>query len=219
VAGQHILDPADTSTNGLWKTRNPLPAPVRKFGRYPNTHDWKPGDLVLVSHVNPRTSQKIIDVQAKGGFGSHHACWHHAAGYIGADVLCEASVRQGVRNVDVHTYVGNHKLRVLRDESLSDEQRHDISIRMVARMGNGYSFGDIVRLYFRSFKGFWLNDVQRVAAHGSCICSSLYADAYSAVTLKMLTAHAPNGIVMPAALSASPQLSDIPLYWRQIAEV
>jgi hypothetical protein len=47
------------------------------------------------------------------------------------------------------------------------------------------------------------------------ICSQLYADAYSAVTGRLIWAQI-NAPIMPATLSLTPALNDVTLHWKDI---
>jgi hypothetical protein len=50
----------------------------------------------------------------------------------------------------------------------------------------------------------------------SVICSRLYADAFSAVTGRLLSTEV-NAAITPATLSLSKAMQDVPLHWKSIA--
>ncbi len=216
-AKQIVLEPFNSSVDGQWVTSQPLPKSVPDFGRYPNTNDWRRGDLILVSAVAPGIiSRQIVAAQKQGGYDEAHARWHHAAAYAGDEYVCEATIA-GVQYQPLFKYVGGHAIRVLRDGTLTQEEGAQIVINMMARLRAWYSFINIAALAVQARGGFWIRPrAPQVHVRGACICSGLYADAYSMVTGRLLLRSTPHGIIMPAALSVSTMLADVPLHWRQL---
>jgi hypothetical protein len=216
---QQILDPNPSKIvpSGNWKPSGPIPVHVRRFKYFPNINDWLPGDLLLVSAVRPGwISRSIIAAQVRGGYRDEDACWHHAAMYIGDANVCEA-VGSGVQLTSIFHYVGSHRVRVRRDLGMTAEDRFRLVVKALARLRNSYSRGGVIKLFLRSFKGFWKDSAAPVTPFGvrAVICSQLYADAYAMVTSKLVV-NTSTTEVTPAALSETQQLTDIRLYWKSI---
>lgn len=215
---QTVLSPADNvRDDAFWHPPGPIPVHVREFGKYPNTNDWKPADLLLVSSVEPdAVTRQIIGTQTRGGFSADDARWQHAAVYLGDGFVMEATTH-GVRYAPLYPYLGKHRLRVRRPLGLEREDaRWRIAIQAAVRANEKYRFATILRLYVRSFHGFWRSPVTSFRAQSrALICSQLYSDSYSAVTGLLLSQTA-SEIVTPAALSQSDKFEDVPLYWRAI---
>ena len=92
---QCYLDPRRTEDiTEEWIPPGPIPGKVRQFGFYPNVDDWLPGDLILVSNIQPNWTHHVIErVQKLGGYSENDARWHHAAVYLGSNgEICEADV-------------------------------------------------------------------------------------------------------------------------------
>ena len=144
------------------------------------------------------------------------ARWHHAAMYIGDANICEATA-SGVNLVPIFDYVGTHLLRLRRNRNLTDKERFRVAVKALARLRNSYSQWSVVKLYARSFPGFWRDSGDPVSFFGASavICSQLYADAYAMATSKLITS-VPSVQVTPAALSETSQLTDVGLHWNSI---
>lgn len=215
---QSFLDPGDNQTNGSWRPSGPIPAEVRRFGRFPNIDDWLPGDLLLVAAVKPDwIQQEIVKAQERRGYDSVDARWTHAAVYMGDGYLCEAGTSR-VRYAPVATYVGDHLIRVRRDSALTETERWRLAIQAVVRLGEPYDFRKIFSIYKTSFSTSWTSTMRaQFRQKGrSVICSQLYFDAFSAVTGKLLPLNDLTAVT-PAALSLTPGLQDVSLHWQQIA--
>jgi hypothetical protein len=214
---QLLLDPQNVVAKSSWKPSGPIPAKVRKFDHFPNIDDWLPGDLLLISATRPPwISRQIISAQTRGGYSMDDARWHHAAMYIGDANICEATA-SGVSLVPIFDYVGAHKLRLRRDPLLSDKDRFRLAVKALARLRDSYSQWSVVKLYARSFPGFWHDSGDSVSffGAGAVICSQLYADAYAMATSKLITS-GPSVQVTPAALSETSKLTDVGLHWNSI---
>jgi hypothetical protein len=130
--------------------------------------------------------------------------------------VCEATL-EGVRTVPLFPYIGNHLIRVRRDPQLSGEQRYRLAMKAVLRLKMSYSVGQIVRLYFQSFQGFWNPSFKGIGTFGigAVICSELYSNAYSMVTSRIV--HDPTlSLATPAALSSTTVLADLQTRWLKI---
>jgi hypothetical protein len=215
---QVVLDPRNAKSNGTsWRPVGQLPAAVRKFGLYPNIEDWLPGDLVLVSQVQPDwIHQQITHAQTRSNYATEDARWQHAAVYMGDGFLSEAGT-SGVRYDSIANYVGEYLIRVRRDTALSSDDRWRLAIQAVVRLGERYGFARIFSIYRDSFSasfGVALR-AQFYKKKRTVICSQLYADAYSAVTGRLIWTQI-NAPITPATLSLTPALNDVTLHWKDI---
>lgn len=217
MSGQKILDPADQHTTGQWSPSGPIPPPLRQFGRFPNVRDWFPGDLLLFSAVHPNwISKSIIRGQENGGYAAEDARWHHVAVYLGDGIsICEAT-STGVHHAPIYPYLGEYLLRVRRDPTLTPDQRWQIAIKSLTRLGSRYSFRHILSLAYHSWHGFWRqnNSLPPLGAK-AVICSQLFSEAYTLVTSR-LPLSSPSGPMKPADLSLTESLTDIETSWLKI---
>lgn len=213
---QLALDPRDKSTKGVYESELPIRLKTRKLGIYPNTQEWLPADLLLVSQINRSWTQNfIVNGQLQGGYPEKDARWGHVAIYLGDNEICEA-MPSGVRHLSIEEYVdGNHLLRLRRDTALSEEQRWRIAIRALTRLRTGYAFGRAFELAGLLVRGF--NNLQFALRRNksTCICSELYANAYSPISGKVLQ-NSKSGEITPAFLSSTTQLEDVSIYWRAL---
>jgi hypothetical protein len=216
---QLVLDPADPSVRGSWTPPGPIPKAVRSFGRFPNADQWLPGDLILLSAVQPRlVSRQIIHAQEEGGFAPEHARWHHAAVYVGELRICEATLG-GVKAVFLYPYIGSHRIRVRRPPGLTPDERWKLVVNSLFHLGQGYSFETVLALAWQARKGFW-NGPKRLhnpLTSRAVICSQLYADAYSITTLRAL-GNTSGQTPSPASLSHTPLLQDVDVGWYSIGD-
>lgn len=216
---QQVLDPdfSKIIANGVWQASGPIPIHLRNFKHFPNIGDWLPGDLLLVSAVHPGwISRNIIKAQTRGGYTAEDARWHHAAMYIGDANVCEA-IGRGVQLTPIFDYVGSHYLRVRRDNSLTNDDRYRLVVKALARLRNSYSRGGVLKLFLKSFSGYWKNSGSPVTPFGvrAVMCSQLYAEAYAMATSKLVVNIAFTEVT-PAALSETLQLTDVALHWKSI---
>ena len=209
---QQYLNPAVEGASGSWQPPGPIPKRLRHFGRFPNTGDWQPGDLLLFSAVRPSlASRAIIRTQEKGGFLECHARWHHAAVYLGHDHLCEAVLWGGVRYEPIYAYVGSHLIRVRRDERLTDIQRYEITIRSLALLKENYSVRRLPLLAFYGVAGYWTRN-RLPPDTPTVICSQLFSHAYGLATGRYVANPAAIPVV-PADLSMTDVLTDVKTDW------
>lgn len=215
---QLILEPSNQSTSGEWRPDGALPSSVRDmFGRYPNIDEWKPGDLILfhIPDKTPWMSRLIIKAQS-ANYAFEHARWHHAAIYVGDGFLCEADVRHGVRHAPIHEYVGRHCIRVRRDAKLTEADQYKLAVRALTRLRQSYSFLEILKLAFQTRRGLWRPSEFMLSTEGM-ICSHLYNMAYQGVAKRILFDTKERSII-PAELSLTDVLTDVPVCWRRISK-
>ncbi len=211
------LDPDDKQTVGTWQPGRPIDHPgFWDFGRFPNTDDWLPGDLILVSHIKPGFMQRrIIRAQKARGYNDHSK-WHHVACYLGDEDICEALLT-GVKRDHISKYVGRHHIKVMRDATLSDKERNALTGWMLTRSGDSYSFTEIGKQILASAgRLFHPRRPPRVESSGACICSGVYCDAYAAATGRLLVRLTTNAVKpCPADLSLA-GLKEVDTRWRRI---
>jgi hypothetical protein len=216
-----FLDPNNIVSSGNHPSPpHKLSSSIRTFGYLPDTKSWRPGDLILISEIDPDLiSRTIINVQNKLGFLHHHSQWHHAAIYLGDDYLCEATIK-GVRHFPIYKYVGSHLIKIRRDSSLDLNDSYRIAIQGLLRLRYRYSLPSIFRLFWQSNilqskiwqskRNFLKSNFEpRKLSSRATICSQLYADAFGSITQKTLDADFTLPMT-PAALSASHMLFDLP---------
>ena len=220
VSGQVFLDPRDLTTAGQWKPPVTIPPSLRQFGRFPDVSKWLPGDLLLLSSIKPRRiSQYIIHGQERGGYASEDARWHHAAVYLGDGInICEAVPGKGVRYTPIYHYIGGYLLRIRRDPTLTMDQRWRIAMQSLTRLGSSYGFRGILSLIRQSWQGYWQPDnrLPLLVVARTLICSQLFSDSYTMVTGRLLVQQPHHGIVKPADLSFTSQLTDVETTWLQM---
>lgn len=214
-----ILDPSKT----FHAVQHPDPPGVlqpraRKFGFVPSLDKLRPGDLLLVSQIKaPFVSRTIRAVQAKAGFDDLDGEWHHAAVWVGNDLLCEAQ-GSGVRTRAIYDYcAGTHKLRFRRPPDLSDLDSALLALEAALKIRYGYNRRAIFELWLQANTGWGRvnGDRPKPLSPRATICSQLYADAYGLITRRTLDAQAVLGVT-PAHLSASKLLVDIEMQWYAI---
>ncbi len=192
-----------------------LPA-VREFGFIPSIEKLRAGDLLLVSEVSPPLISKAIQtIQKQAGFEKKHAMWHHAAVYVGNELLCEAE-RNGTRIVPIYHYCkGKHALRFRRDNSLNELESCKIALEAALKLKYKYDRSAVLQLYWQSKTGWkYKKDTPRKINVNATICSQLYADAYGVVTKNTLDSS--TLCVSPAHLASNKTLQDIPMTWLSI---
>ena len=216
---QQVLDPANVASARTRPQSPPrtLPPSVREFGYLPDFDEWKPGDLLLFAASRPGLVQRrIVSVQKAMNYSAADARWHHAAVYIGDRYLCEARPG-GVRYHPVVESIGSSTLlRIRRDPSLDDSQRFRLAIHALMRLSQPYSYASILRAFFRP-----VNPNRFVLAlrprQMALICSQLFHEAYMEATERTLVERADIDVV-PAELSATDRLTDVPTSWVRLAE-
>jgi cell wall-associated NlpC family hydrolase len=222
--GRFILDPENVGIPGnpTWDPQN-VPRRVREnFGYVPDEAQLRPGDLLLVCPKNQdAVSNGIRNVQLEAGQHKRDACWCHVGIYLGAQeaAICEATLA-GVQVGELYDYlpgddVPANWLRFRRDPDMSPEDRWRLCVHALKMIGEPYDVGAAYRLFVQSGnrKYFWRS--HRSHAGIAVICSQLYRNAFQHVTGRLPVAKNVN-IVLPAELSATPLLQDVPVNWVKL---
>ncbi|MBF0306617.1 MAG: hypothetical protein HQL41_13315 [Alphaproteobacteria bacterium] len=185
------------------------------FGYFPDIDLLLPGDLLLFMAAKPKwVSRRIQAAQRKGGYPNPHARWHHAAVHIGKGHIVEAVAEGRVSYRQMYHYIGSHCIRVRRDPSLSNDDRYGLAIEALTTLRARYSIGAIPKILAHTIKGLWRTDIHDRSMR-PVICSQVYADAYMTTTNRLVVPRTP-GYVIPAALSETPVLQDVPIPWKSI---
>lgn len=223
------LHPTNPSScrGGKWSRRGAIPESVRKFGWIFDTSLLEPADLILVRETKTdRVGRAIVGAQLRGGYHCNDARWTHAAMYVGDGItLCEATFslnpfeKGGVILTPVWEYCGSHIVRVRRPKELkTSNDRWLVAISALTNLNKAYDFGYILNLAFRAQRGegFWANDTRCHLKPSALVCSTLYADAYTRHTRKVL-GEKENGHCTPAYLSQCDQFVDVGVNWLEIS--
>ena len=158
--------------------------------------------------------ERILRTQTKLNYGDDDARWHHAAIYIGDSYLCEARPG-GVRYHPVVEFVPHMLMRVRRDRALAQPQQFRIAIRALMRLTKPYAYGSAARSWLRSWWRPGQFTLSGRARNRAVICSQLFHDAYMEATGRTLVERADID-VLPAELSACPDLSDVSATWAHL---
>ncbi|MFG5408118.1 hypothetical protein ABXN37_08350 [Piscinibacter sakaiensis] len=215
----HCLDPRETSRSFAHPDppSEQLPMAVRTFGHMPSLDQLRPGDVLLVSALNKSAVSKAIEhVQLTAGFDAWHAQWHHAAVYVGNNLICEAQL-WGVRIASVFKYAaGTHLIRFRRDTALDDLGSCKVALEAALKLRYGYDWRSVVQLLTQAKWGWRGGSGRpRQLSERATLCSQLYADAYGVVTASTLDSRAEAGVT-PAHLSVNKTLSDLPMAWLSL---
>lgn len=136
--------------------------------------------------------------------------------YIGDYTLCEATVNRVKQSSLYDHYVKTHLMRVRRDPRLSTEERWQVTVHSLKRLGKRYGFGKAMVVWWQSFYGFWKGNKGFIFLPGkTVVCSSLFAEAYSSATSRTM-GNTDHNIPTPAFLSHTNFLQDIQTTWRCI---
>ena len=193
-----------------------LPPSVRAFGFVPTLDRLRAGDLLLVSPLKSNlVAGAIQTVQLLAGFVETHARWHHAAVYVGNDLICEAQVT-GVVTESLYKYcTGDCLLRFRRDNGMQALDSCRLALEVALKLKYRYSWASILQLLWQAHAGWGSRAAPRRLSARATICSQLYADAYGVVTKSTLDSSATVGVT-PAHLAANRTLADIPMDWLSV---
>jgi hypothetical protein len=219
-----LLPDSAPLANGNWVPPGAIPASLREFGKYPNTSDWWPGDLLLTRDIEPdRVSRAITSAQVRGGYHQDDSDWTHAALYLGDGLnVCEASFDSPWRGGDVRItrlwdYCGSYALRVRRSTFITEEETGWLmAVSALTHLREDYDFSYVWKLALQAWsgRGFWQSDIRVSIKPSALVCSTLYADAHNRVTRRLLGES--NGLCVPAYLSQCRELDEINADWLRI---
>lgn len=213
---QRIIDPSSAAAAVGEISINLLPTKTRQFGFVPDLAQCMPGDLVLFRDAIPsRASQLIARAQSGAGFAPEHSAWTHAAIFLYEDFVVEAVPRHGVHTRTLYSDVPNRILRVRRKSELLDTDRYKIALRALRMLGTRYATLSAFKMGFRMAKGLWDGDGS-FESQSSVICSKVFFDAYADTTRAFLRNCPVGDAVLPAHLSATPDLEDVEIGWLKL---
>ena len=218
---QLVIDPDNLGNPGGPKPLK-VPRAARTFGFVPDFSVCKPGDLILSHGTRPGAiSRWITHAQTQAGFADYDSRWTHAAVFLYDDWIVEAVPWRGVRTRSLFEDIPGSILRVRRSPlafirpDLTEIVRYKIALRALRMLGIRYSHFDAGRLGWQLSSG--ISDGASFLSFGSTvICSKVFYDAYADVTLTGLRDCPFSAPVMPAHLSATPDLTDIEVPWLKL---
>lgn len=210
------LHPEEKQVRGTYQPKSPIPPELREFGKFPNTHQWLPGDVLLFGEATPGFVGKTIrKVQVDCGFAITEARWQHAALYIGNDYMVEAAFPK-VRFHPIFDDVMNRCILVRRMPDLPLQKRHEIAVAALTKLGTWYGWPELLQVF--ALRGrMWIKPKKVNRRTFSRICSQLVAHSYATATGKVLCVDAGfERATTPADLALTRQLDDVPVYWQEI---
>jgi hypothetical protein len=198
----------------------PLKPNTKEFGSLPAMDAWQPADVVLFSgNGNVSSITNCVQmVQRQRRYAQRHAQWTHVALYIGSgDILHVNRNNVGIKNLSDYVPVAN--IRVRTNAGLSPVQRTQIVERAIRLKDDGkhYSTERAFRLALDTFRLTGKQYSESPELFDGIVCSDVVSIAYDE-TLKgfPLFATAEHQAVLPATLSATPNLTDREITWCQI---
>ncbi|MBV1864896.1 MAG: hypothetical protein KUG74_10725 [Rhodobacteraceae bacterium] len=191
-----------------------LPSRVRKFGYYPNIASFHSGDVLLFEPRSPTRISRAISKSQKELFADDHARWTHAAIYIGEGMIVEALPFRGVVDGHVSDYLPSHNIRVRRFDVKKEADQYRISIGAMKRRGRSYDLHKIPRIAKSLIN---VSDLTNGYGQRHTICSQVCFDSILEATKVPLDECPLDGPVVPAHLSNTASLQDVPVGWVKIS--
>jgi hypothetical protein len=191
-----------------------------KTEHYPNSSVLLPGDVILFRPLKPSAVQRqIISFQRKR-YDDAHSGYTHGAIYLGSDgLLCEAVFPGGVQFGSIDDRLEDSCIAVRRAPQISLDLRYSVARAAAGYRGVRYGWEDLLRLrltpdYTRKRLGS--ENLSDDVVH-SLVCSTLCARALMRGHVSLLAPE--KELVVPAQLSAAPELIDIKLEWRVVMPI
>jgi hypothetical protein len=218
---QIIVDPNNRGNPAGQKAIAQLPPLTRKFGFVPDLGHCKPGDLILScsagqDKVPKKIESLIFSTQLEAGFHEDHSRWTHAMVYLYEDFVVEADDEMGVHSRSLYSDVPSCLFKVRRRPNLKDEERYKIALCAQRMLGMRYDRAAALNLGLRArllamWNRYWVPRTDPPAI----ICSQVFYDAHAAITQHLL-ADCLTYPIMPAHLSATPDLDGVSVPWLTV---
>jgi hypothetical protein len=205
--------------------RELLSKKAEAFGKFPDTPNWFPGDLILIRAATTSKSSiavamekpvPIEKAQRAYGYPPNAARWTHAAIYIGDYTsLCEA-IPSGVTLNDISKYcTSKYALLVRRPREVRADRDKGwrMAVHAIKHLYQRYDYRYLAEIAAQKM----LTDSGRPVrfSKSTKICSTLYADAYASVMRRPLR-DKDSGVCVPAFLSQCDQLEDVQINWLKV---
>jgi hypothetical protein len=214
-----ILDPtARTASTGAVQLDR-VPKAIRDTGAYPDISILQPGDLLLVSPVEPSVTARMIIWAQRQVHDAEHAQWMHAALYLGENAVVEID-GGGVRVSSLFKYVLTHRMlfrRVLdaANQDIDPISGYRIALAALKQFRRRYAYENILVTAYDclSLKAN-TGQLRSVRSQGS-ICSDFFNEVVFATTNRP-AAPVVRLPLQPADLSASPLMRDLSVGWASL---
>jgi hypothetical protein len=214
-----ILDPTTRGASGPRVELERVPKAIRDTECYPDLSMLQPGDLLLVSPLEPGWTARMIIGAQRQVHDEENARWMHAALYLGDNMVVEID-GGGVHVRPLFKYVLTHRM-LFRRVIDADGQDIDlitgykIALKALRGFSQRYEFANIfVTAYDCLTLGSKDPPLRAVRSRGS-ICSDFFNQAVFA-TIDRPAARLDRNPLQPADLSASKLMRDIPVRWGSL---
>lgn len=212
------VDPSRLNTERSPKNR--LPAYVREKGCFPDFDNLAVGDVVLVAPFTSTFAHKTIQRNQRQSYDELHSMWTHVGIYVGDGDLCEATTK-GVKVTSVFNYLDRYLVKFRRVPGLNDAARYRIALRLMRRLGSGYSYGEIAGIAIDGLRGGWrsrpislftLRDRRFYTCSGAAYEAIFEATGTSPLSQDL-------NRVCPADFSISQRLVDVTVGWARLPKL
>jgi len=215
---QVVIDPNNRRTTvERPKLIAQLPPDARRFGFVLDLSLCKAGDLILSSSLKPDLIERqIFKAQESAGFATEHSRWTHAAVFLYRDFVAEAVPKEGVHTRSFYEDIPGSRFRIRRRRDLDDSERYEIALCAQRMLGMRYDLKAALSFGWQAkFSKMWNRHWRKSQRKDSAICSQVFYDAYAEITRNRLI-DCPLVDVMPAHLSATPDLDDVDVPWLKL---
>jgi Permuted papain-like amidase enzyme, YaeF/YiiX, C92 family len=192
-----------------------MPQPARNFGYIPDLSRCKAGDLILSCSRQPDYIDALIErTQRHLGFATEHCRWTHAAVFLYDDFVLEAVPWKGVITRSLYEDIPDSILTVRRNSGLTDDQRYRIAMCAQKMLGTRYSWVAAIDAGLKARFQPWRRDWYRTEK--TVVCSQVYSDAYTQITLQFFSGCESGNMISPAHLHATSSLETIDVPWLKV---